>query len=908
MGTANGAQGNSGRSAIASPSWTPFPPELVQGSVHAAFERQVDRTPDAIALVGPTTTWTYREVDHLANRAANELVGAGAAGRAVALAMAHDADVVVVVLAVLKAGGVVLLLDPASPVELNEAILADAAPALLVFDQANSEIADSLSEVAVVRRSSELLGGAATARPGVAVGPDAPALLAYSSGTTGGAKAAVLPHRALLHLFRGAIDALGIGPDDRMPMIFPISLAVAAYPMFLPLMVGGSLRIRDVRSLGLGGFIEWLAEQRISVLYISPTVARFMGPAPSGTDLADLRLVVLGGERVDADAVAAVHVAFGGDVAVANGYGSTETGVLTFYFIEPGETFGPHGVPVGRPIPETELTIVADDGRPLEAGEVGDLLVRSRYLFSGYWNRPDLDAAVLSAVDGVPVYRTGDVGFVDPRSNLVLVGRSDAEVKVRGHRVNPGEIEQAMLALPEVVDAVVGARPDRHGSPQLVAWVVPAPGQDLGSIRAATARAVRAPLVPARILLLDRLPQLPNGKLDRQALPDPVGGGSRADAGRGPTTPLEARLLALWERILDTRPLSLDDDLVDMGAQSFDLAWALVQIEEDLGVRVPMSEMLEVRTVEELANAVAEMAEGGRSRRIVEVQPGVPGVSPLFIVHDLHGTAYSLRHLAAAIGPDQPIWGFESPFLEGRAEVRTLEELAALYVREIRDTQTRGPYRLAGYSFGGVLAFEMASQLVHQGETVEFLGIIDVGPGYRGRHFHRRRMLDKPWSRIPLPPDPDQPKRDQLRWYRELALRSPVDFAYHLSLRTGADHWLDPVQFQLDLRRRGIVPAHRRLWFAWRQHWELGRRYDWVGRRYPGPMFLIWADESGSTDGTMGWGDIVEDGLEIVHVDVPHERMLLPDGVEPVAARLRRGLAQVGDRQQVSASIRANEA
>ena len=401
----------SGEVPVGSSGWVPFPVELVQGTVHGAFERQAMQTPDAVAVAGPTGSLTYAELDDRADRVAHALVASGAAGRPVALAMAHDVDLVCAVFAVLKAGAIVLILDPSGPHEVNRSVLVDAAPCLLVVDEVTGPVGEGLGDVVVVRQWADLLASGGSGRVGSAVGPAAPAMLAYSSGTTGGAKGAVLPHRALLHLFRGATDALRIGPGDRLPMIFPISLAVAAYPMFLPLMVGGSLRIRDVRAHGLAGFPEWLADEQISVLYVSPTVARFMGDVPEGVDLTALRLVVLGGERVDADAVAVVRGAFGEHVTVANGYGATETGVLTFYVIDPRASFGAFGVPVGLPIPETELRIVSDGGDDLPQGEIGELHVRSPYLFLGYWHRPDLDEAVLRDDAGVAVYRTGDVGF-----------------------------------------------------------------------------------------------------------------------------------------------------------------------------------------------------------------------------------------------------------------------------------------------------------------------------------------------------------------------------------------------------------------------------------------------------------------------------------------------------------------
>lgn len=878
---------------IADERWLPLGTDFAESTVSRRFEDQAARRPDQVAVAGPEVELTYAELDRRANQLAHALRSLGSPlGRPVAILLPHDVDLVVAILGVAKAGGIVLVLDPVAPVAVSEMTVADASPELVVTEPGLRDLASAIAGAAPVLDIAQDLDHQPTGRPPLGAGPGSPAMLAYSSGTTADAKAAVLPHRALLHLARGAANALKLTERDRLPMLFPVSMAVAAYPMFLPLLVGGSLRIRDIRSVGLVGFRRWLADQGISVLYLSPTVARFLGDGDgdADADLAGLRLVVLGGERVDGDAMAVVRTAFGPVPTIANGYGTTETGVLTFYVVGDAETFGPAGVPVGYPIEDTHLTVVGDAGQAVAGEEVGELVVRSRYLASGYWGRPDLGERVLSAVPGSDLfdYRTGDLASFDPQGALVLAGRSDTEVKVAGHRVIPGEVEQALLALPQVVDAVVEPRPDPMGTSELVAWVVPAEGESPNTIRSAAAAAMRAPMVPARIVAVDELPLLPNGKLDRRSLPSPP----ESDAsGQDPRTETEAAVAQIWSRILGVDPIGVHTDLGDLGAQSLDVAWALVRIEEDLGVRIPMGELVDVHTVAGLAALVdSGRRPHHRPTGLVEVQAGDPARPRLFMVHDLHGSAYGLRHLAPELGADQPVWGFESPYLEGpEVPFRTLDTLALRYLTELKAVQPEGPYHLAGYSFGGVLAFEIARQLVEGGDEVSFLGVVDVGPGYRGRHYDPRKVLDKPWLRVAMP-DEELTLRQQVGWYARRARRNPRDAALSLSIRSGADRWLDPVLFRYEIRRKGEISAGNRLWYAWRQHWELARSYRWEGRRYPGRLTLLWADESAATDGTMGWGDVVQGPLDIVHVPVAHERFLQPDGAAVIGPVLRRAL------------------
>lgn len=856
------------------------------------FDEQAAATPHRVALVGPERSLTFGEVDDLAAVAGSALLSRYGAGREpVALQFDHDVQLVVAILAVMRSGRPFTVLDPQAPAALNAAVLADSTAVALVHDDAQARGATATAGSAAVPWS-ELFGGARGATWPVEAGD--PALLAYTSGTTGAAKAATIPHRALVHLMDGATRALGISEDERMPMLFPLSLAVATYPMFLPLVNGGSLHTFDMRSLGLAPFPSWLVDQRISLIYFSPTVARFLEEAAVGHRFDGLRQVVLGGERVDDDAIAVVRHVFGSHVTVANGYGTTETGVLCFHETDPDRRYGEAGVPVGTPIPGMEIVLVDGEGVPVDEGEVGELVVHSEYLLTGYWGRPDLDDLVLGTdrETGVPTYRTGDLGRWRD-GVLELVGRSDSEVKVRGQRVVPGEVEQVLLALPEVKDAAVGTRRVSIGSNEVLAWVVVAEGSTIDSVRSALGDRVKAAFVPTTFVEVDALPLLPNGKLDRRSLPAPPGG---RPPGLGPYVPPATEdqhlVVGVWEQIFGVRPIGIADRFDALGGRSLDAAQMVVMLEDQHGIILPMADLLEAMTPELVAARIVHarsVASGVLARSsITVITPPKTEVPMLYFVHDLHGSAYSLRFLASALG-DRPLAGFESPFLDAAgARPRRLEDLASRYVADVIAAQPEGPYHLAGYSFGGVLAFEMARQLMAKGHEVAELVILDVGPGYRGRHFHPRRAPAKPTLSVPMPPEAAG-WAATVRWYLELARRSPSDAAQSMVFLTRLDRTVDRLRNWSDLRRHGSVRPSHRLWDAWQQHWELGRAYSWEGRRYEGPATLVWADETGSTDATMGWGGIIDE-LEIVRVAVDHEAFLLPDGARVIASVLQRSI------------------
>ncbi|MCB1004756.1 MAG: AMP-binding protein [Acidimicrobiales bacterium] len=872
----------------------PFPEAAVEGSIGARFAEVAARHGDTVALRSPAGTWTFAALADDVNRFANALLGRlGAGEEPVALLFDHDGPLVAAMLGTLSAGKLVLVLDPEAAPSVTESLLADSGARLLVADESRLTAAFDLAgpDVTVVRDSA-LVEGAPATPPDVEVTPERGAMLAYTSGSSGSAKAAVIPHRALLHLMRGATDALSISPGDTLPMLFPVSLAVAAYPMFLPLLNGGTLTTFDVRGQGLADLGRWLADEQVSVMYVAPTVARFMVDVVAEHTYPSLRLVVLGGERVDADAVALIREMFGAHLVVANGYGTTETGVLTFYFLDPqAPPPADATVPVGYAIPDTELLVLDEDGQPVRPGVTGEVSVRSAHLFQGYWGKPELNEMVLHATDDdMAIYSTGDLGRVDENGCLELVGRSDAQVKVRGHRVVLGEVEEALLSLDLVKDAVVLHR-EVGGVGTLDAFVVPATDEqevvaDVPAIRDALSARVTTPMVPARFHLLDELPTLPNGKLDRQALRDPSGDRPRPGAVADGTDDIERRLVELWEDLLDVRPVGIDEDFFELGGHSLLAAAMLVEVEEIFRVTVPISEMVSTPTILHIGGCIRQGdREAGRSA-LVAVQEGDGTRPPLFWGHDLHGTALRFRALGRALGPDQPLYTFESPFLDPvPPQIFSLPTLARRYVDDLVEAFPEGPYLLGGYSFGGVLAFEMARTLLDLGHEVGLLAVVDVGPGFRGELYKPTRRPAKPWLGMLDPPDPSLSLTEKVRHYRGGTVKG---VARHVVWRVGIDHWLEPVLFRRDLKETGqIAPSHR-VWYAWRKHWELAAKgWNWRGATYPGRVELIWADESGSTDSTMGWGDIAEGGVGVHRVPESHEEMMDEGFAGSTAAVLR---------------------
>ena len=895
--------------------WQPFPDDALDRSLTDRLLEVAARFETNVALRSPAGAWTFERLRHDVLATASRISAAvdGATGVPIAVMAQHDGPLVVAVLATIAAGNVVVVVDPAAPPEQSVNVLDEAGPSLLLHDDTHASAARELAAACALPVPASPLGDVHEPASGEFSppprGPGDPAMLAFTSGTSGGSKAGVITHGGLLNLVRGATDALGIGPDDRMPMLFPISLAVASYPMFLPLLNGGTLSTLDVRSVGLNPVADFLAEERITLAYMAPTVVRFLVDALAGRSFPDLRMIALGGEPVDADVVRLTEELFDPQL-VANGFGTTETGVITLYVMSPDATFE-GTVPTGYAVPDVDLFVLDDHGDPVAPGESGEVAVASPYLFRGYWGHPELTASVLTTDpedrDGWQLYRTGDLGRLDGDGALTVLGRLDTKVKIRGRFVVLGDVEADLHEMDEVGDAVVVAADGPSGT-ELVAAVTPAGDGtlDVTALRAALLERREAYRVPSRWEVVDELPRLPNGKLDRRAVlavvDDPRAGGRSTHEGRaGDAAPrdlvarLQRELRDLWELLLPAPVVGLDDEFAHLGGDSLLAAQMLVMLEQRLGVTVPMSAMVDARTVRDLAEVVAEISSEspGPVSTAARVQTGSPDRPLLWFVHDLPGSAYRVRRVAEHLGADQPLWSFESPLIRGEPNAFTsLDTFAAQYVRDLRAVQPEGPYWLAGYSFGGICAYQMARQLTRDGEEVAFLGVVDVGPGYRGPNWTGRHSPPWPYFGVPRPPAAGSSPVAAARHYLAMLRSSPRATLRHLSLRTGTARRIDRVRFAADLRRHGRVRPEWRLWYAWEEHWKLATKAWDRSNRYDGPLHLFWAGETGSTDASMGWAPLVAD-LHVHRFPGFHDDLLEEQGAPALSRSLREVLDEV---------------
>ncbi|MEI5523790.1 amino acid adenylation domain-containing protein [Streptomyces brasiliscabiei] len=707
-------------------------------TVHALVERQAARTPDAPAVEDGDTTLTYGGLNAAANRLARELVAHGVGPETVvAVALPRTAGLAVALLAVLKAGGAYLPIDPRYPSHRLDHILGEARPQLVLTDSATLSV---LPPTTVPKLYvDELVLPADATDLGRPAGPENLAYVMYTSGSTGTPKGVAITHANVVNGVLRLAGPVGMAPGRRMLAGTSVNFDVSVFELFTTLAHGGTVEIvRDV--LALGERDVWQG----SVISTVPSVFAELVDQLAGTTSVDT--LVFAGEALTSGLLRRVREAFPG-VRVVNAYGQTESFYATVAPVgEPSESTG--NAPIGAPLPNMRAYVLGSGLTPVPPGAVGELHVAGS-IARGYRGRPDLTADRFVAdpfgPPGSRMYRTGDLARWNEGGQLEYAGRGDVQVKVRGFRVEPGEVEAALTAHPAVDRAAVVARP--HGDDKrLVAYVVAAPGAepDTEELSAYTAGRLPEFMVPAAFVHLDRLPLAPNGKLDHRALPEPEFTG---EAYRAPRTAREETLAALFAEVLGLEKVGVDDDFFALGGHSLLAARLVSRVRREVDPALPMRAVFQAPTVARLA------AYGTRTVR-EDTDPFARVLTikadgdrePLWFVHLTGGLAWPYLSFAGHLPADRPAYGIQSPAwsapADGNSEhpgnsensgnsvlPNSLESLVTEYVTEIVSSQKEGPYHLIGWSFGGAVVHAMAAELRRRGHEVALLGLLDAAPG-----------------------------------------------------------------------------------------------------------------------------------------------------------------------------------
>ncbi|MER7847144.1 amino acid adenylation domain-containing protein [Kitasatospora sp. NPDC096077] len=703
------------------------------------FEAQVRRTPDATALWQDDAPVGYAELNARANRMARFLAGQGVGPESVvALALPRSADLLVALLAVLKAGGAYLPLDLEHPRERVEMITAAARPAVTLTTR------DGLTRLPAGEARWCVDGPAFTAAVAgcaaddltdrdraAALRPGHPAYVIYTSGSTGTPKGVLVPHRALVNFLRGTGRLFPMDTADRMLAVTTVAFDIHVLELYLPLLAGAGVvvagrdQVRDPAELA-----ALLRRSGATVMQATPTLWQaLLSEHPQ--DARGLRMLV-GGEALPAPLAARMREL--GQEAV-NLYGPTETTVWSTAADLAADLGAdrPGAPSIGRPIRNTRAYVLDERLRLVPPGAAGELYLAGEGLARGYLGRPALTAGRFVADPygpaGSRMYRTGDLARWTEDGRLEYHGRTDHQVKLRGFRLELGEVEAALVAQQQVAQAVVVLREDRPGDRRLVGYVVPAgPALDPAETLAALRRRLPEYMVPAAVVPLEALPLTPNGKLDRKALPAPDLTGRLSD--REPSTAEEEVLRTLFAEVLGLERIGVDDDFFELGGHSLLATRLVTRIRAELGTDTSIRSLFEAPTVASLAERLHRQDDPFDT--VLRLRPGRRG-TPYFLFHPAAGLGWGYTGFIGRLDPESALYALQARGLTGDGELPgSVREMAADYLARIRAVQPNGPYRLLGWSFGGLVAHAVATLLQDEGAEVELLALLDAYPAVDG--------------------------------------------------------------------------------------------------------------------------------------------------------------------------------
>ncbi len=879
--------------------WGTARPLPVPESLLEAFAAQARTRPDAVALVCRDVEMTYSELARRAGRLASSLRRRGIGpGEPVGLCVERSPEMVVGILGILAAGGVFVPLDPAYPSSRLDFMATDSGAGLVL---AQSELLRNPPEWGNQARWMDLDEELARLEPAedeavpTKAGWQDAAYLIYTSGTTGRPKAVVVEHGSLLSTLAAAQAEFGWREGDRMPCLAPFSFDIFLLELCGPLLAGGTVELMPLRpALDLDALIDGLPGA--TQLHAVPALMRQLvdrARARGGVACPRLRTVFVGGDSVPAPLLADLLEIFpGAQVRVL--YGPTEGTIICSSYAVPRS--GPPLPLLGHPLPNVELRLCDAAGRPVSAGVTGEICIGGPGVSREYLNRPDLTAERYVRIDGRRFFRTGDQARYLKDGTLEFLGRADGQVKLRGLRIELGEIESVLSGHPDVGEVVAVIREDIPGERQLVAYMrTREPERDSGDLeqelRSLAQRHLPDYMVPSAFVRLAALPLTPHGKVDRSSLPRPWN--TREVAAReyvAPRTALEAELAGIWESILNVRPIGIRSSFFDLGGHSLLSLQLLTEVKNRFGRGLPLEVLFEEPTVEHLAAWLGGWAEEG------EWAGGGPLVTlqaegtdaPLFCVHPAGGGVQCYIALAGHLGTSQPFYGLQAREIDDESldPQSSIEEMAATYLEVVRGVQPIGPYRIGGWSYGGMIAFEMAQQLARAGEQVALLALIDATP---------------PGEGVGSAPTSAELIVDLL-----VSLHPTVQPVLAVADLEGL-----PLEEQLAcageaLRLAGVSGPAADLGVL-RRRWDgvLARRQARQGYRarpYTGPIFLFRPEEvirspQGTTstqeDPVRFWSSLALGGIEVVHVPGRHETMCREPHVRSLAGALARALARV---------------
>ncbi|HEY3579593.1 MAG TPA: amino acid adenylation domain-containing protein, partial [Pyrinomonadaceae bacterium] len=844
----------------------------LRSHVQQMFEAQVIQRPNALALLFEDERVTYGELNARANQLAHYLRSLGAGPEVlVGVFFENSVEMIVALLGVLKAGAAYVPLDTKYPAERLGLMFEDTRMPLVITEHRLLEKLPQLEVQAVcLDEEHDLIARQSVENPASVAGPANLAYIIYTSGSTGTPKGVMTEHRNLSEQAAVLAHDFGVHAESRVLQFSSFSFDASIFEIHCALSSGATLCLGRKESLLPGeSLLRTFREQEITHVLLPPSALAVMEP----DELPQLQTLLAGGEACSADIVRR----WSPGRRLLNVYGPTETTVVVTF----SECFDAAKPPtIGRAIAGTDIYILDSQLRPAPVGVVGEIYIGGVGVARGYLNRPELTAEKFiphpfSHGSGARLYRTGDKARLLPNGEIDYQGRLDQQLKLRGFRIEPGEIENALRQHPSIHEALVAAREVLPGDRRLIAYIVKRQESSVsaGELREFLKERLPEYMVPSTFVFLEKIPLTSQGKYDRRALPVPDRSGeSRLVA---PRDVLELQLTEQWEELLGV-PCGVTDDFFELGGHSLLAVRLMSRIEQTFGRKIPLSALFKAPTIESLSTILRHETDASNWSPLVPIQPH-GSARPFFCVHAVSGNVLCYRTLARHLGAQQPFYALQARGLEDGQEPQTdLAAMARDYVAAVRTVQSHGPYLLGGWSVGGLIAYEMARQLQAQGQEVEFLALFDT----------------------PAPNTEEEPLDEA---------SSLASFALHLGLspeqiQAAANAFFaaqmeDPLSFLLEYAKAASVIPHDMSLATFQQQFRVFNANVSAARNYkaanlPANIILFRAAErSPDADPTLGWSGSGFEKVAVHHVPGTHLSMMREPHVSVLAEKLSQCLA-----------------
>ncbi|MCC5669418.1 amino acid adenylation domain-containing protein [Nostoc sp. CHAB 5784] len=693
---------------------------------HQLFEAQVQKSPDAIALVFGNQKLSYKELNIRSNQLAHYLKKRGVETETlVGICVERSSEMIIGLLGILKAGGAYLPLDPSYPQERLKFMLQDAQVSVLLTQQKLLQhFTEFSNQIISIDKDWATITQHSRENPNSCVRLENLAYVIYTSGSTGQPKGVLIEHRGLSNLAAEQIEVFNLQPSNRILQFASLSFDASIFEIVMALQIGATLYLAKKECLLPGkALLQLLREKAITHVTLTPAVLAVL-PTES---LPALQTIICAGELCSEDIVKRW---WNYGRKFFNAYGPTEATVWSTVAEIKSVSAKP---PIGRPIANTEVYILDKHLQPVPIGILGELYIAGDGLARGYLNYPELTAKKFipnpfNGKKGARLYKTGDLAKYRPDGNIEFLDRIDNQVKIRGFRIELSEIETVISQHNNVEKAIVIAQGNLYDNKHLLAYIVTNSTQEQTIIQLREFLKEKLPeyMIPKAFVILDSLPLTANGKVDLYAL-KAVESQSRSidKAFIAPRTPTESTLAKIWAEVLNVENVGIHDNFFDLGGNSLLAVRLLDQINKQFERDFPLSNLFLNQTIESLAIALYSKNDSLAWSPLITIQPNGSN-PPLFCVHPIFGVVFPYYELAHQLGGNQPLYGLQPIGIDGETPLNRIEDMASHYIKALRSVQPKGPYFIGGWSFGGWVAFEMAQQLQNSGEEVALLAVLDT--------------------------------------------------------------------------------------------------------------------------------------------------------------------------------------